>query len=490
MADSMFFSRDSKVFVAPLAANGAEVGVWEVPVLDGFSFSQATNSSEVTLNEMSGGSNASRRGRKMFNDSLAPAEWSFSTYARPFRTTGSGAGKASDTSGDHHAVEEALWALAIGDGTYDSNVTSSGAVASLSSVVTFTALSGDNKLGADATFTVNTTTDGDGGGAQILLTYTESSGAIVATLGAEKGSDYTASDKVFIGRATLASALGTALANVVTNDSQNDFEATVASIANASGGTSFQGFTRGQTELAIDFTNSNKSTLGKANIYFTLGSTAGDTATTITYKVANCCMNEVGLDFDIDGITTINWSGMGSTITEQASAPTRTVYEAVESTSNFIRNRLTELVASSASPTSVGDYDLTLTGGSITISNNMSFLTPETLGVVNTPLDHVTGTRSISGSFTCYLNKETNSSMDLFDALISGTSTVTNDFDLSFKIGGSTAGTARMEYNMPNCHLEIPTHSIDDVISVEVSFHALGTDIDDADELTVKYIGA
>jgi len=38
MADTMFFSRDSKVFVAPLAADGSEAGVWEIPVLDGFLF--------------------------------------------------------------------------------------------------------------------------------------------------------------------------------------------------------------------------------------------------------------------------------------------------------------------------------------------------------------------------------------------------------------------------------------------------------------------
>ena len=49
-------------------------------------------------------------------------------------------------------------------------------------------------------------------------------------------------------------------------------------------------------------------------------------------------------------------------------------------------------------------YSLTLTGGNVTISNNMTFLTPETLGVVNQPLGHVTGTRSVSGNFTCYLN--------------------------------------------------------------------------------------
>jgi len=43
----LYFSRDVKVYVQTGTA------IWEVPVLDGFSFSQATNSVEVTLNEMS-----------------------------------------------------------------------------------------------------------------------------------------------------------------------------------------------------------------------------------------------------------------------------------------------------------------------------------------------------------------------------------------------------------------------------------------------------
>jgi hypothetical protein len=38
MAQQLYFSRDSKMFIE---FDGV---VWEVPVLDGFSFSQATNS--------------------------------------------------------------------------------------------------------------------------------------------------------------------------------------------------------------------------------------------------------------------------------------------------------------------------------------------------------------------------------------------------------------------------------------------------------------
>ena len=133
-------------------------------------------------------------------------------------------------------------------------------------------------------------------------------------------------------------------------------------------------------------------------------------------------------------------------------------------------------------------YNLVLTGGNITISNNITFLTPETLGVVNQPLGHVTGTRSVSGNFTCYLNAEDDSSAELFENIIEDTTKITNDFTLIFKIGGATA-TPRVELNMAECHLEVPTHSIDDVISIETNFHALPSTIDGTDELLIKYVG-
>lgn len=371
MADNMFFSRDTKVYVAPLNSSGVETGLFEIPVLDGFSFSQATNSTEVTLNEMSAGSNVSRRGRKMFNDSLAPAEWSFSTYARPFVSGASGGTGDADSAAKTHAVEEVLWAMTVGDAAYASY-----------------------------------------------------------------------------------------------------------SFSNITNGTAAEG-------ASISFASSNVTTLGTANIYFVLGKT-GESA--VTYKMSKCCVNEVGVDFDIDGITTLNWSGMGVEITEQDAALTTTnaVIEGTAGTSNFIRNRLTELVATNGASSPVTQV-LTLTGGSITISNNMTYLTPETLGVVNTPLGHVTGTRSISGNFTCYLSNTQNSSMDLFEAIVEDKTTITHDYDLTFNIGGAAA--PNLQFAMPSCHLEIPTHSIEDVISVEVNFHALGTDIASKDELSVKYLG-
>ncbi len=371
---ALFFSRETKVYIAYLAANGTEDAdaIWEIPVLDGFSFSQGTNTSEVVLNEMSGAANSSRRGRKMFTDSYAPAEWSFSTYARPFKSAGTGeTGGRVDDALFQHCVEEPLWAMLATNATYTNPAAST-----------------------NAAWSTGITADG--------------------------------------------------------------------------------------TDMDITFANSNLTELAKANIYF-------KTDTTV-YKIANCAVNEASMDFDIDGITTINWSGMGTIISEEASAPVRTRYEGITSTTNFIRNRLTQLTAVSTSPTST-NYGLTLTGGNVTISNNISFVTPETIGVVNQPLEAVTGTRTVGGSFSCYLDNTALGSMDLFENIIEGTSTITNSFTLGFKVGGSS-GTPRIELNMSQCHLEVPTHSIDDIIALEVSFSALGTNITAADELTVKYIGA
>ena len=364
MADTLYFSRDTKVFVKIGSA------IWEMPVLDGFSFSQATNASEITLNEMADTSGNSRRGRQMFTDSYAPAEWSFSTYMRPFKASGSG--NADDTQNSHHAVEEVLWALMVGDAAYASY--------------------------------------------------------------------------------------------------------------------DFTGFTRDTTDLDIAFTSSNKTTLGEADIFFVMGGAGSGTKT--TYKIAGCVVNEASLDFDIDGIATINWSGFGKIITEDT-APTATVTEGAgaSDTGNFIRNRLTSLTAATAmGGNHPATYDLVLTGGNVTVSNNITFLTPETLGVVNQPLGHVTGTRSVSGSFTCYLNAADDSSAELFENIIEDTTKITNDFTLTFKVGGTA--TPRVELLMSQCHLEVPTHSIDDVISIETSFHALPSTIDGTDELSIKYIGA
>ena len=386
MADQFYFSRDTKVF---LAQNGSTAVGWEIPVLDGFSFSQATNTSEITLNEVQEHStNKSRRSRQMFTDSYAPAEWSFSTYMRPFASVNNATGgwEANGSENRHHSVEEPLWANFVANNTGEPSVT-------------------------DTEFAW-----ADG---------------ITATTG----------------------------------------------------------------ESTIDFTGSEKAELGTFDLYFEMGGAGSGTKT--IYKIQGCCVNSASIDFDIDGIATINWSGMGKIIAEESAVPTggtvTTITEGTTTTGNFIRNRLTTLQATGNAGGSSVTYGLTLTGGNITFENNISFLTPETLGVVNQPLGHVTGTRSVSGNFTCYLNAESNASADLFENIIEDTDQIVNDFNLVFNIGG--ASTPKVAITVPNAHLEVPTHSIDDIISIDTNFHGLPASIDPDTtagnyEASIVYTGA
>ena len=363
---ALHFSRDTKVF----CKQGSNV--WELPVLDGFSFSQATNATEITINEMESTAGVSRRARQMFNDSYAPAEWSFSTYARP-NSTGT-------------CAEECLWANFIAENS-----------------------------------------------------FTPGSGTAAGTW--TKG-------------VTVASATHT-----------------------------------------YDFDDSNVADLGTFDLFFVLGaqSDSDDNFTTgagvTVYKIASCVANEVSIDFDIDGITTLNWSGFGNLISEEASFDgSGAIPRSITATSNFIRNRLSTLSISSSVSGGATNYLLTLTGGNVTFTNNITFLTPETLGTVNQPFAHVTGTRSISGSFTCYLDTAADKSRELFEDLIGATTTITNSFDMAFNIGGTTA--PKLVIDIPTAHLEVPSHSIEDVISLETNFHALPSSIDGTNEATVIYTGA
>ena len=383
MADNLFFSRDTRVIVSDRHASSATY--WEIPVLDGFSFSQATNTSEITLNEMEASAGGSRRGRRMFNDSYAPAEWSFSTYARPF-TSAAGATLGWEVSGaaaNMHCVEEALWAALVANETFTKSAGTSPAV---------------NAEWANGN--VQSTTSG----------------------------------------------------------------------------------------LTIGFGGSNVSNLKVLDIYFVMGQGTFAEGTHTIYKLDGAVVNSAGIDFDLDGISTINWAGFASMITEVQALPTVTINEGYKATNNFIRNRLTTLTATATTAESiVGTYTLTLTGGSLNFENNITFLTPETLGVINQPIGHVTGTRNIGGSFTCYLSNSTAASADLWEDLIESDETITNDFNLVFDIGGASSPTIKV--TLPTCHLEIPTHSIEDVISLETTFHALPSTIGGTDEATIVYVG-
>ena len=70
-----------------------------------------------------------------------------------------------------------------------------------------------------------------------------------------------------------------------------------------------------------------------------------------------------------------------------------------------------------------------------------------------------------------------------------GLDKVVNDFGVTFQIGGATDGDPRLYVSMPRVHIDVPVHSVEDVISLETGFGAYTNDFDKADELVLTYFG-
>jgi len=398
MPMALQFQRNAKVYVRTAFTTPSaspDNSVFQIPVLAGFSFSQSTNSSEITINEAGF---ASRRARLLFNDSIAPVEWSFSTYIRP--TTGA-------TPVTAVAPEQVLWAILMGANGYQ-----------------------------PTTRTFYSTQVG---------------------LGSPSSSN---SPSPSISPFVSPGGIGGAFINNATSSSSNVFDFSASNVSSMpSGNTMYVSF--------VDGTNTE---------YFTM---------------SDMVVNSVTIDFDIEGIATAQWSGFARSLTRSASAPAaiaNPVSEGVSATTNFIRNRLSTVsLAKSGGDT----YSIILTGGSFTVENNINYLIPEQLGLVNAPIANITGARTISGSLTCYYDNDTTAfkSAELWSDLISDTTSVRNNHSLTVNIGGTTSSTPRLALTLPTAHLEIPNIGIDDLLTLEVNFHGIvaNGNVDSTDEAYITY---
>ena len=401
----------SRAALGRFRGNSTAANTFRIGVLDGYSFSQGSESTDVTINEAG---SAPNRGSKRFNDALPPAEWSFATYVRPFKH-----GAASiRADGTHDMVENILWSALAGTGL------------------------------------------SDGSGSAVATSTGTASGALV------------------------------------------------------------------------DFLESDVHELLKLQIYFALENT--------TYRLNAAQIGSAEVDFSIDGIAQITWSGSATTI-DQVSTPIEdpSKYAILDTTANgsgqtsgttdtyaegynffdavgpndsdYLRNKLSSLYLDADAQgggTSSGGlddktYSINITGGSITIENNVTYVTPETIGIVDKPIGSFTGARTVSGSLTMYLDTKSNGSNQLLTDLAAATDLVTNVFDMRLYMGvagavgsdgdpmGSDDFTAPgVEFNMPKCHLSVPVIGVGDLISVSVEFAAHGSDLLTGDEMKVKYLGS
>jgi hypothetical protein len=158
----------------------------------------------------------------------------------------------------------------------------------------------------------------------------------------------------------------------------------------------------------------------------------------------------------------------------------------------FLTNKLTTLTLEKGIDGGGTTYTVALTGGTVTISNNITYLTPELLGIVNIPAASFTGTRAISGSINAYLRAgSTNTAGLLNDMLTSSTSDVRPSYKLQIELNGA-ANANRVEIEMPATVLTIPSVSTEQVISTTINFTAQGYtgsafDLTASNEVEIRY---
>lgn len=251
-------------------------------------------------------------------------------------------------------------------------------------------------------------------------------------------------------------------------------------------------FEAGVSSATIDTTGSDVHQLATFGLVFVLDQT--------TYVIENCAINQAEVSFDISGIATVNWSGMGTKLKRVTTAPVigttatafpiSTGYTGYDKT--FITNKLSSIALSSGFTAGTA-YNIPITGGTFTYTNNIEYVTPDTLGIVDTAIGYYTGSRGISGTLTAYLKTGSNETAQLLqDMLTVGATEVEPKYRLAINIGGTQAGYPSVELNMPYVTLQVPTVEVGDIISTTIAFSAQGAtdndfDIEANNNLVVTY---
>lgn len=240
---------------------------------------------------------------------------------------------------------------------------------------------------------------------------------------------------------------------------------------------------------SIDTTGSDKHQLASFGLIFLVDNVA--------YAIQDCAINTAEVSFDITGLAMVSWSGMGTIIKQLASnVITATPYPVSisdpEYAKTYIANKLSSINLASGFSGGV-TYSVPITGGSVTISNNIEYLTPDTLGEVDVPVGYFAGTRAISGSLTAYLRSgaSDDTSALIVDALANSLVSEPK-YRMSINIGGNVAGRQKVIFDMPFTTIQIPTVEVQDIISTTINFNAQGATAGEFDavannELTVSY---
>jgi len=251
----------------------------------------------------------------------------------------------------------------------------------------------------------------------------------------------------------------------------------------------------------VAFGNSNAHQLQKFGLIIVFEAVA--------YALDNCAVESATIDFGLDAISSIAWAGRGATMRQLSTVTVAddAVNGEVDFTggltgsakirdtaAKYIANKLSTMTLARTTFQGQGakTYTVALTGGSLTIANNLTYLTPANLGTVNQAVTYFTGTRAISATVNAYLKTGTNETSTLLsDLLTMSTTDDENQFACTVELGGST-NLNKVVLDMPFTMVGIPTISSEQVISTAITLmpqagSTSAYNIENTNELTVKY---
>ena len=451
----------------------------ELAVLDGFTFTQATNADTITISEAG---SAPVRGQRSFNTSLNAADFSFSTYIRPYLST------------TVKADESVLWNALFSD-----------------TPTTATDI--------DFVWTTLTTLTCSAGG---LLQLT---GTAFVTTGLAVGDIVVIKGVTGLGANQFNSAVKiTALTSNTGITAQYLVAPTAAMTANTNWVSATVKFSKKafneniavatDTGFVLPYSTvtsalSNKNQLLKFGMIFQVDG--------VTYTVDNCAMDQASIDFGLDGIATVAWTGKGTKLNQLSTVAVFTANagnwdltggltssSSVKGKNTFSTNYMTNKLSTTTVVSNIGgvggtSYTVALTGGNITIANNINYVVPANLGVVNQAIGYFTGTRSVTGSMQAYLRTGANGTAAILASMLANITAATEPkFKVQIEIGGSSALT-RVEVLCDGAVLSVPTVDAQAVMSTTINFTAEGTeyqqtatsgyDIENTNDVRIRYFG-
>lgn len=536
-------ARNTKVYASTLTranlttVNMTTANTFELKVLDGYSYSQDTASQDVGVNEAASeagcaGSTGIARGTQTFNTALNPVDVSFSTYVRPYQNAGNG-----------DCVERILWSSAMGTLTGFTNspsgtppVVSAGATYSQDGTNMTFGLNTSNTSGlleltlcfvlenatyvveqfnvgsAEVDFSIDgiATINWSGNGSRV--NEDQRIHSILKTGGtATEGIDYLG-----VPATTTTTFLRNKLSTLEIQNNElptpdvalvdaSSIAGTLINVnnllvLNAHNGTTIHNITLDQFDQIVSNTTGTVTTLNDNDtLYSWLDThdyaiypmlTMSDATIDTTLKT----VTDAGVSLTVDAYAGGRITKIGTTETATILSNTATVITLGENVPTGWVNT-NDFILFTEDQQGYITYCIPITGASLTLENNITYLTPEELAIVNLPLAGFAGNRITSGSFTAYLNTGAQGSGGLLADLLSKIeASVSTNYHLTFHMGNDSTQLPRVDFDIPHASISIPTTNVEDIISTEISFTAKPWDdtnnvasFEDTNEMTITY---